>query len=356
MHKSPNMHPYGVRIQLELYGNVRTVRSRTIQANLPGLFHRDWHRIMRNGYLPMSHLISHPGPAEKHALRMLYQYMSEVDRQGQVSAAITNGLEATFEKSHSLHGHDGFALTETFLALGELLDPHNFGCSQKIFKQMESFFLTHSEDILNGHDGTDGLVYISVLDRMSYNGRKRPWDMSPVLACLVREWDHNGVLPPPASRHLPPFSPKSKTILKALALQTIEKRRRRQRKPVHPPCHHHHHSRPPLTRRAHSHHGDFRPRSPSVVVPGDAVHPDAFLEFCANYPERVDLHLPSGRCLEDDLDMHARRDDIFLDTCRSHPLLEPPLYSDPEDYLEFSHLDPHLRRRRGRRAQPLLVH
>ena len=297
---------------------------------------------MRYGHMPMSALALPHCPGSKKALRILFNHLSEADRSVHISTAITNSLEAALRRSRGLHTESPLSLTDIFVSLAELLSPRVLGCNNKIFKQMESFFLTHSEEILTGYNITIGLLFIALLDGMSFNGQTRPWDMTPVLACLVRGWDRLGVRPS-STRHLPPLSSTSKRILKELALQSDNKRRRRHQIPSQLACPCNIGGRPALTHRPHSHHGDFRP---SAVVPAQAFHPENLLQFCLNYPELVDIRIPGsgfsygGGVMEDEMSMSGGEEVIFLEAGDPYEMLECGMYPDPNEHLGLPWLEP----------------
>ena len=296
---------------------------------------------MRYGHLPMSSLAFRRSPGSKKALRILFEYLAEADRPVHVSTAITNSLEAAFRRSRGLHIEGGLSMRDIFVSLAELFDPRLLGCNNKIFKQMESFFLTHSAEILTGYNITVGLHFIALLDYMSYNGRIRPWDMTPVLACLVRAWDQMGVRPS-STQHLPPLTPTSKRILKELALQSDAKRRRRLQISSQLACPCNIGARPALSHRPHSHHGDFRP---SAVVPGQAFHPEDLLQFCLNYPELIDIRIPGSglACpngfMEDEMSMCCGEEALFLEASDPYGFCEAGMYSDPEEHLGLPWLE-----------------
>lgn len=357
------MRPWSVPVRLELDGRACIVQSRTIQFNLPELWLKSRRIITRYGHMPMASLALRHSPGSKRALLILFRYLSEVDGPVHVSTAIANGLETALRRSRTPHTEAALSLTHIFISLAELFDPRALGCNSKIFNQMESFFLTHSEEILTNYNITIGFQFIALLDRMSFNSRTRPWDMTPVLACLVRAWDHMGIRPSTA-RHLPPLSSTSKRILKELALQANHARRR----------HRHQISsqllacscdnirgRPALTHRPHSHHGDFRPSA--ATVPGQAFHPEDLLQFCLDYPELVDIRIPESGIrfphndgfglLEDEMSMRGGEKVIFLEEGDPYGVLEPGMYEypDPDEHLGLPWLEPSFVPHRGRRPR-----
>ncbi|KAL8795936.1 MAG: hypothetical protein Q9195_001680 [Heterodermia aff. obscurata] len=311
-----DLGPPSVLVRVELDGNACTIQSHTIQVNLPGLWRQHRRTIMRYGHLPMSTLLLPHGPGAKKALKIIFHHLCEADSLPHVSTAITNGLETALHRSCGLPMPGALSLADVFIPLAQLFHPRVFGCSSNIFKQMESFFLIHSEEILTGHNITLGFHFIALLDYMSLNGRSRPWDMTPVLACLVRAWDRIGARP----RHLPPLSSTSKRILKELALQS---RRRRQHIPPCPCIG----GRPALTHRPHSHHGDFRP---SAVVPGKAFRTEDLLQFCIEYPELIDCHLPGYKNggLEDEMSLSGGGEIILVEAGNPHGFWGEGMYAD----------------------------
>ena len=294
---------------------------------------------MRHGQIPMSSLPLHHGPGSKKALRILFQHLAETDRPVHVSTAITNSLETALRRSRGLHSEGALSLTDIFVSLARLFDPYRLGCSSKIFKQMESFFLIHSEEILTGHNNLAiGFQFIASLDYMSFNGRARPWDMTPVLACLVRAWDQMGVRPS-STRGLPPLSSNSKRILKELALQSDHKRRRRHLipSPLACPCPCNVQCRPALSHRPHSHHGDFRPSA--AIVPGQAFCPKDLLQFCLDYPELIDIRLPGsgsmyeGGLMGDGMSIPGGEEAIFLEAGDPYGFFDMGMYVDADEHL-----------------------
>ena len=313
--------------------------------------------------MPMSSLALRHSPGSKRALGILFHHLSEADGPVHVSTVIANGLEAALRRSRTPHTEAALSLTHTFISLAEMFDPRELGCNGKIFNQMESFFLTHSEEILTNYNITVGFQFIALLDRMSFNSRTRPWDMTPVLACLVRAWEHMGIRPP-STRHLPPLSSTSKRILKELAMQADHKRRRHRHQISSQllacPCDIR--GRPALTHRPHSHHGDFRPSA--ATVSGQAFRPEDLLQFCLDYPELVDIRIQGSSrhrfphddgfgLLEDEMSMHGGEEVILLEAGDPYGILEPGMYEypDPEEYLGLPWLEPAFVPHRGRRPR-----
>ena len=221
-------------------------------------------------------------PYDRHemkALKILLEYLSEVDHCDLASAAITNGLEAIFEKTRGpLRRGSPFDMA-TFVALGKTLSPSVLGCSLRIFKQMESFFLRRSEDLFASGEG---LLCIQILDELSLNGRtveRGQWDMLPALSCLVQKWDtiRDSRF---GSRNLPPLTRKSREIFEILRMQS----RDRYSHPHRIALPHRH--RPPMLHRPHSHHGGFAPL-PSRPKSGTEMCRHELLDLWKNCPETI---------------------------------------------------------------------
>ena len=278
-----DMGSRGIPIYLEFDGRSSKIHSRTIHQNLPHLWHNQI-RMLQHRTIPLFEIMSPRNQHEMKALKLIVRYLTEVDGRLPVSAAIVNGLEALFDGSFKHLGTGFSSALNTFLHLGYLLAPENFGCGVRIFKQMEGFFVKHSKEILATHLG---LPCMAALDHMSINCRDGQWDMIPALSCLVREWEIMGHLRL-GRPDLPPLSRKSTSILKALCSQSRDRQR----------CHcrnilqddHLHHGRPPLGRRSHSHSACFSPKSRGPT-PGDAMRQEDLLKICAMWPELIDVHL-----------------------------------------------------------------
>ena len=214
-----DMRRHGPRICLELDIAVRRSDFNTIRENLPAYCRDNGRRILHHRTLSMSEWMRHVDSEGMTALRLLFAYLSEIDRPGHVSSAIVKCLEARFETSYSRQGHDRSAAS-LFGALGDLLSPESLGCGLRIFKQMEAFFLKHNEAILSQPSGP---LYIAALDRLSCNGKR---DMSPALECLVHEREAMRA-PVVDSRYLRYLCAKSRRTLQTLWHQSAQRALRR---------------------------------------------------------------------------------------------------------------------------------
>ena len=326
----------GVPIYLELDGRPFKVHSRTIHQNLPRLWHNEIQRLHRRT-IPLFGIVAARDQHEMKALNLIVRYLVEVDRRLPVSAAIVNGLEAFFDGS-SKHLGTGFSSAlETFIYLGYLFAPENFGCGFRIFKQMEGFFVKHSTKLLATHLG---LPCLSQLDHLSTNRKNGQWDMIPALSCLVREWEIMGHLRL-GRPNLPPLSRKSTLILKALCSNSCNRRRCHWRSALQ--LDHSHHPRPQLGRRCHSHSPCFSPRTRGPI-PGDAMCQDELLEICAEWPELIDVHLE-----DTDLAIPYSDDDI-VSVYESYS--DEGLVRDyPSGILGYEEPDPEYARRIARSQQ-----
>lgn len=304
------------------------------------------------GSLPLSSPVPQLNSGEEKALKLLYEYLSEVGSQSRVSAAITNGLEAVFDGSHSRHSDGPLAARATFASLGNLLHPRNFGCGSKLFKQMEGFFLKHSEEIFAAHDG---LFYISVLDGLSLIGK---CDMAPTLACLVRNLEITGVLTRD-SRRLESLSRKSHIILESLIAQSDSKAHRQHRSAME--SHHLRRKRPRFPHRPHSHQGFFPPSPRSD--PGNVLYLQDVRDLCLRTLEMFDRQ-PAPPGLDFPYGPYGYEEDFMVDApymyggggsppdaYHSQLMLEPELYPEFDGYSGFPSHEPHWRPRRGRRSQ-----
>ena len=274
------MQQRGPPIRLLFNGEQIVISCKTLRDSLPWLWRRQQRMILRRRILPLSALVPHRKTCEAHALRILFRYLLEIDDFAPVSAAITNGLDELFEETGSRHIDGPCFATEVFVALGLLFDPWGFGCSQKMFKQMEAFFLKHSEELFAARNA---FRYIVTIDLMSLNGIRTQWDTAPVLSCVIREWEGNGR--PHLNRQvLPELSQKSRHIIIVLANQAKDKMYRRlQRADQHGGLHL---CRPQLGRRSYSDHGSYEPPS-RTLVHGTSMHPDSLVDFCLRFPEKV---------------------------------------------------------------------
>ena len=350
MSKYAHMSSRGVPIYFELDGRPFKVHSRTIHQNLPRLWHNEIQRLHRRT-IPLFEIVSPRDQDEMKALKLIVKYLAEVDRRLPVSAAIVNGLEAFFDGSSKHFGNSFSSALDSFLYLGYLFAPENFGCGLRIFKQMEGFFVKHSKKLLAAHLG---LPCLSALDHLSTNRRSGQWDMIPALSCLVREWEIMGHLRLGRPK-LPSLSQKSTSILKALCSNSRNRRRCHCRSILQPD--HLHHPRPQLGRRCHSHSACFSPKTRGPI-PGDAMCQDELLEICARWPELIDVHLE-----DTDLAIPYNDDDIVSvyepysdeELVRDHPSgdlgYEQP---DPEydRWMARSHQSTHRPHRHRRAISP----
>lgn len=352
MQRFHNQRPHGAPICLEHNGHHHKVQSKVIALNLPELWRRERRTLISYGSLPLSDLVPQLNSRDEKALDLLYEYLSEVGGRDRVSAALTNGLEALFAGSYSRHSNGSLVTQETFASLGKLLHPRTFGCGPKLFKQMEGFFLKHSQELFAAHDG---LFYIFVLDDLSLNGK---CDMAPALACLVRSIEIGGVLIPD-HRRLESLSRKSHKIMVSLMAQSNAKARRQHRSALE--LHHMRLDRPRLQRRPHSHQGFF-PSSPRSD-PGNVLYLEDVRDLCLRTLETLDRqlappglefpHEPYG--YEEDLMLDAPYmyggEGSYLDPYHPHLMLEPDICHDLEEDLGFPYRDPPWRPRHGRRSQ-----
>ena len=342
--------PHGATICLEHNGHHHKIQSKVIALNLPELWHKERRTITFCGHLPFSDLVSQLNPGVEKALNLLYEYLSEVGGKDQVSAAITNGLDTLFAGSYSRHG--SLATQDTFASLGSLLHPRNFGCGPKLFKQMEGFFIKHSEELFAVYDG---LPYISVLDDLSLNGK---CDMAPALACLVRSLEIRGVFIP-GDRRLRSLSRKSYQILMTLFAQSQAKARRHHRSALEP--HHMRQDRPRLQHRPHSHQGFF-PSSPRSG-PGNVLSLEEVRDICLDTLQTLDRQrFPPG--LEFPHEPYGYEEDFMLDApymygggrsfsdpYHPHLMLDNEICHDLEEDLGIPFHEAHYRPRHGRRSQ-----
>ena len=357
MQRFYNQRPHGATICLEHNGHHHKIQSKVIALNLPELWRKERRTITFRGSLPFSDLVTQLNSGDEKALDLLYEYLSEVGGKGQVSAAITNGLDALFAGSYSRHNNGSLATQDTFASLGSLLHPANLGCGPKLFKQMEGFFLKHNEEIFAAHEG---VFYILVLDDLSLNGK---CDMAPALACLVRNSDIVGVLRP-EYRRLESLSHKSHRILKTLFAQSEAKARRQHRSPLE--LHHMRQDRPLLQHRPHSHQGFF-PSSPRSD-PGNVLYLKDLRDLSLRMLETLDRQLiPPG--LEFPHEPYGYEEDLMLDapymyggggsfphSYHPHLMLDNDMCHDPEEDLGFPFYEAHYRPRHGRRSQRQLAY
>lgn len=314
------MSPRGFPIYLEFGGRPIKVHSRTIQAELPQLWIKERGMIQHRA-VSLLDMIEPLDQYEMKALKLLVEYLSEVDHFGLASAAITNGLETIFEKSRGTLGRKYPPDTATFAALGQILSPSAFGCSMRIFKQMESFFLRHSEELLASGEGS---LYIEILDELSLNGKRHQWDMSPALSCLAR-W---------GPRIPPRLSPKSREIFSILQSQSRVRLNHPHRGALA------HRRRPPMLRRPHSHHVGFPPL-PSRPMSGSQLCRHELLDLWKNCPEKIVVD-PLGPGLEVSHDYDdgyyghkhwpsSDEEDLAFGICHPRHMLENHAYGPYED-------------------------
>ena len=171
-------------------GQFAKIDRDTIKQYLPRLWrHRECY-ISPSGCLSLDDICPHRSHVQPEAIRLLGQYLREVNQPPQVSAALSHGLEEIWRRSSSAEVKSALV----FASLATMFRPKYFGCNVRIFKDMEMFFQRHCAEILEGPPEVTA-QFIHGLDRMSKN-LKSGTAMNAVLASVVQECpDRNRVLP-----------------------------------------------------------------------------------------------------------------------------------------------------------------
>lgn len=174
-------------IRLFFAGIYADVDYSTIKQYLPQLWRREGYELAHAGLLPLDNICPHRKRIHPEAIRLLGQYLHEVDRDSPISAALSTGLEEMWRRS-SHRGYDSESLTgSVFVSLGTMFDPKFLGCNARTFREMESFFQRHSAELFQ-ESPNYWIPYIGALDRMSKNLDKRNLTvMVPTLSSVLHE-------------------------------------------------------------------------------------------------------------------------------------------------------------------------
>ena len=206
------------------------INSITIKNSLPALWRHDGSHILRDNGLSLDAYCSHRGRIAPKAIRILGQYLCEVDEGSPVSAALSNGLEDIW-RNQLHHGYDSADVAVLiFHCLATMFDGKYFGCNEKMFKQMELFFHRHCGELLY-RSLEDWILVVKGLDRMSLNFKPKPI-MTNVLASVLQECNHKGQGPRTLinSMHL---AKNSRRILSTLIEHEYQRLRRSHRHGPH---------------------------------------------------------------------------------------------------------------------------
>ena len=276
-------------IDIEFNGRLARIHCGTISKYLPNLWRRAWEDIYC-GYLSLDKYcdLNCRNPVVWKALGLLGRYLQEIDGSVTVSAAISNGLEEIWRASPFWGGNGQHSTADVFVSLATMFDPKYFGCNVKIFKEMESFFLRHSSEILQGMS-RHPRAYITGLDRMSYN-KPTVMNMTPSLASLLQESDADpdDLLSP---RGVFKLSRKSRRILSTLRKQSDRSSRSCELAPrLNPHLGIAHNRSPPLHRQGPCCR-DLQ-RYQAAPVRGDKMHPLELQNYCLHAPHQVTIHGP----------------------------------------------------------------
>lgn len=165
-------------VRVILHGRITYIRASTISRYLPCLWRRYARRFPSTKSLYPVHYLNqvHQDQCTRSALRYLFEYLEEID----ITAGKCTYLQESLDNAWFTHGPRRGRGKGTFIALGRILLPENFGCNKDIWSTMERFVRIHSNEIFES-SSFDWVAYIRVLDEIDACKR---FDLTKVIWCF----------------------------------------------------------------------------------------------------------------------------------------------------------------------------